>query len=270
MHFEICCNQGPSGGRQASGHDGRMSEAVRASEREVTRTADMHNGSRLAAVSRALDGRWVNAGDLGYDLTYNHIAVVADASSPLYPLARHTQRQLLQVEAPGGGVWGWLGGRTLISKGELDGLIAWQRSREGQVAFGEPAPGIAGFSASHHQALEARTIAVATGQRTVRFADLCVLIAVLRDVHLAKAFIARELGDLDRPSERMRELRATLRAYLEQGQCVSAAAALRRRDRKTIQRQLRSAERLLDRCVRDRSDELLIALRTADILRRAG
>jgi hypothetical protein len=268
MRFEICRNEAPRGGRQASGRDGRMSEALRASEREFTPAADMHNGSRLAAVSRALDGRWVDAGDLGYDLTYNHIAVVAGASSLLYPLARHTQRQLLQVQAPAGGVWGWLGGRTRLSEGELDGLVAWQRSREGEVAFGEPAPGIAGFSASHHQAVEARTIAVATGQRTVRFADLCILIAVLRDVHLAKTFIARELGDLDRPSERMSELRATLRAYLEQGQCVSATAALRRRNRKTIQRQLQSAERLLHRCVRDRSDELLIALRMADILRR--
>ncbi len=65
----------------------------------------------------------------------------------------------------------------------------------------------------------------------------------------------------------MRELRETLRVYLEHGQSVSATAAVRRRDRKTIERQLRSAERLIHRRVADRCDELLIALRIADILR---
>jgi hypothetical protein len=65
----------------------------------------------------------------------------------------------------------------------------------------------------------------------------------------------------------MRELRGTLRAYLEHGQSVSATAAVRRRDRKTIERQLCSAELLIHHRVSDRCDELLIALRIADILR---
>jgi DNA-binding PucR family transcriptional regulator len=143
------------------------------------------------------------------------------------------------VEAPDGATWGWLGDRTRISDSDLDALIAWQRSREGQVAFGEPGVGIAGFAASHRQAREARTIAAATDQHAVRFADLRLVIALLRDGDLAKRFIERELGDLDEPSERMRELRETLRVYLEHGQRVSATAAVRRRDRKTIERQLR-------------------------------
>jgi sugar diacid utilization regulator len=155
-----------------------------------------------------------------------------------------------------------------MSDSELDDVVAWQRSREdGPVAFGESAAGIAGFAASHQQALEAKTIAAATSQEAVRFADLRLLAAVLRDRELAKGFIERELGELDHPSERTHELRATLRAYLEHSHSISAVAALRRRDRKTIVRQLRSAERLIHRRVSDRSDELLIALRLADILR---
>jgi DNA-binding PucR family transcriptional regulator len=111
-------------------------------------------------------------------------------------------------------------------------------------------------------------VAVATNQRTVRFADLRLLIAVLRDGDLAKGFVERELGQLDRPGERMRELRETLRAYLEHSQSVSAAAAVRQRDRKTIERQLRSAEQLIHHRVSDRSDEVLVALRVADILQQ--
>lgn len=239
-----------------------------ACEREVTRSAGIQADRRLRAVSAALEGYWVDADELGYDLSYHHVAVVADTPPTLIALARHAERQLLLVQAPDGATWGWLGGSARMSDGDLDELVAWQSSRDGQVAFGEPATGIAGFAASHHDALEVRTIAAATGQRAVRFADLRLLIALLRHGDLAEGFVERALGDLDDASERTRELRETLRAYLEHGQSVSATAAVRRRDRKTIERQLRSSELMIHHRVSERCDELLVALRLADILRR--
>jgi GGDEF-like domain len=253
---------------QLRGHPARLSGLFRtACERELARIRGSDEDSRLRAVLCALDGQWVEPNELGYDLACHHIAVVADASPSLDAVARRTHRELLQVQAPDGGIWGWLGGQTRLSETDLDALIASQSSSEARVAFGEPAEGIAGFAVSHHQALEARAVAVATNQRAVRFADFRLLIALLRDGDLAKGFIERELGELDRPSERMRELRETLRAYLEHSQSVSSTAALRRRDRKTIERQLRSAEQLIHHRVSDRSDEVLIALRVAEILR---
>ena len=250
------------------GHAARLSGLFgRAYEREFARVTGIVEESRLRAVLRALDGQWVDPGELGYDLGSHHVALVADAPPVLGAVARSTKRQLLRVQAPDGGIWGWLGGRTRISDEELDALIASQDSSDARVAFGEPAEGIAGFAVSHHQALEARAVAVATNEHAVRFGDFRLLIAVLRDADLAKEFIEHELGDLDRPGERMRELRETLRAYLEHSQSVSATAALRRRDRKTIERQLRSAEQLIHHRVSERSDELLIALRVAEILR---
>ena len=251
------------------GHSARLSELFRrACEQEFARVAGIDGNSRLGAVLRVLDGQWVDPGELGYDLAGHHIALVADASPSLDAVVGRTERQLLRVQAPDGGIWGWLGGRTRISEAELDALIASQRSSDARVAFGEPAEGIAGFAVSHQQALEAKAVAVATNQRAVRFADLRLLIAVLRDGDLAKGFVEHELGELDRPGERMRELRETLRAYLEHSQSVSAAAAVRRRDRKTIERQLRSAEQLIRHRVSDRSDEVLVALRVADILQQ--
>lgn len=251
------------------GYAARASELFRsACESEVSRAAGLPDDRRLRAVSRALDGQWLDPGELGYDLACHHVAVVADAAPPVVAMARGAKRQLLLVESSDGAIWGWLGGPTPLSDGDLDGLIASLDPRDGQVAFGEPAAGIVGFAASHHQALEARTIAAATNQHAVRFADVRLLIALLRDGDLAKGFIERELGELDDPSERMGELRETLRAYLEHAQSVSATAAVRRRDRKTIERQLRSVERLIHHRVSDRCDDLLIALRIADILRR--
>jgi hypothetical protein len=249
------------------GQTARLSPLFRrACEREVAPVNGIETGSRQLAVLRALDGQWVDPSELGYDLAFHHIAVIADAAPILDATARRTRRQLLKVKAPDGGTWGWLGGETSMSEDELDAVIASHDDSDAQVAYGEPAEGIAGFASSHHQAVEARAIAAATNRSAVRFADFRVLIAVLRDDDLAKEFIERELGALGRPSERMTELRETLRVYLEHSQSVSATAALRRRNRKTIERQLRSAEELIHHRVSDRSDDVLIALRVAEIL----
>jgi hypothetical protein len=251
-----------------SGNPARLTGLFRAAcEREVARVPGIDEDSRLRAVLRALEGQWIDSGELGYDLASHHVAVVADTSPSLDEIARRTERQLLRVQGPDGGIWGWLGGSTRMSDADLNDLVVWLGSSDVMVAFGEPAQGIAGFAASHHEALEARAIAVASNQRAVRFGDFRLLIAVLRDGDLANGFIERELGELDRPSERMRELRDTLRAYLEHSQSVSVTAAVRGRDRKTIERQLRSAEQLIHHRVSDRSDEVLIALRVAEILR---
>jgi GGDEF-like domain len=238
-----------------------------ACKRVSAHPAGIDEDSRLRAVWRALDGQWVDPDELAYDLAGHHLALVADVAPFLDAAARLTKRQLLRVQAPDGAVWGWLGGGTRIPEEDLDALIRSQGASDVKVAIGEPAEGIAGFAASHHQALEARAIAVATNQHAVRFADFLVLIAVLRDDDLANGFIQRELRELDRPSERMCELRDTLRTYLEHSQSVSTTAALRRRDRKTIERQLRSAEQLIHHPVSDRSEEVLLALRVAEILR---
>lgn len=250
------------------GHPARLSRLVRrARERESVRLTGENGESRLRAVMRALDGLWVDPGELGYDLTGHHVAMVAETSpSPAGPPCR-THQHVLRVQAPDGRTWAWFGGNSRISDDDLDALVASQGSSYPVVAFGEPAEGVAGFAASHRQAVEARAIAPAINHSTVRFADYRVVIAVLRDHDLAQGFIDGELKELACPSERMLELRETLRTYLEHSQSVSSTAVVRRRDRKTIERQLRTAEQLIHHRVSDRSDQVLIALRVAEILR---
>lgn len=251
-----------------SGNTARLSELFRrAYEHELALVTGVQEDSRLRAVLRALDGEWVESAELGYDLAGHHVAVVADAAPPKGAVPHRAEWQTLYIQAPGGGYWGWVGAPTGFSEEDLDALLAAHGSRDATVAFGEPAEGVAGFAISHQQALEARAVAVATGEPAIRFGDCRIVIAVLRDGDLAKGLIERELGDLDRPSDRMRELRETLRAYLEHSQSVSATAALRQRDRKTIERQLRAAEQLINHRVSDRTDEVLVALRVAEILR---
>lgn len=253
------------------GHAAHLTGLFRtACERELARVGGVDQDSRLRAVLRALDGQWVDPGELDYDLAWHHVAMIADASPVLDAVAFRTKRRLLQVQPPYGGIWGWLGGETPMSDADLDALVASHSSSDTRIAFGEPGEGIAGFAVSHHQAREARAVAAANNQRAVRFADFRLLIAVLRDADLAEEFIKRELGELHLPTERMRELRETLRAYLEHSQSVSSTAALRKRDRKTIERHLRSAEQLIRHRVSDRSDAVLTALRVAEILRNGS
>lgn len=231
------------------------------------RVVDISDPTRWAAVVGALRGRWPEPDELGYDLAYHHLALVADRSLALDALARMAERELLRVPVPGGGVWGWLGGEQEISDTDLDALVVWQRAQAGRVGFGEPRRGIVGFAESHRQAREAAAIAQALGEPVVRFADVMLPVALLREPFLAHSFVERELGVVARPDQRMQELRVTLCAYLEHGQSVSAAAASLRCARKTIQRRLHAAERLLRRHVDDRSGELLVALRMTDLLR---
>lgn len=246
---------------------GRVSELLRRVEAgESAAVAGIPDPAGWAAALGALLGRWADPNELGYDLAYEHLAVVADTPSALEALAQRARRQLLTVPLPGGGAWGWLGADERISDADLDALVVWKGGDEGMVAFGEPASGIAGFAESHWQAQEAAAIARALGQRAVRFADVLLPIVLRREPGLARSFVDRELRVLARSDERTRQLRATVCAYLEHGHSVSAAAAALRCDRKTIQRRLHAAEQLLRRHVDDRSGELLVALQTIDLL----
>jgi PucR C-terminal helix-turn-helix domain/GGDEF-like domain len=246
---------------------GRAGELLRQADvRDSAGAVGIPDPAGWAAAVGALLGRWADPSELGYDLAFEHLAVVADSASALEGLAQRAGRQLLTVPLPGGGAWGWLGADERISDADLDALVVGQRRDEGMVAFGEPASGIAGFAESHWQAREAAAIARALGQHVVRFADVLLPIALRREPDLARSFVDRELRVLARPDERTQQLRATLCAYLEHGHSVSATAAALRCDRKTIQRRLHAAEQLLRRHVDDRSGELLVALRTIDLL----
>ena len=88
-----------------------------------------------------------------------------------------------------------------------------------RVAIGEPARGIAGFRASHLEALEAQRIArMAARPEGSITRYLRHLAARARDGgrRPARAFVARELGRLASGDETTRRLAATVRTYLDE------------------------------------------------------
>jgi hypothetical protein len=250
-----------------AGYTQRMSEQFRRiHDCELELTAVQDADRRAASVNRVLAGDHVDCADVGYDLECEHLALIADgcAANLLPLLARRARRDLLQVGCPDGLTWAWLGGSTSLRSGELDDLAAWQRDHDGRIAFGEMASGVEGFRSSHEMAIEAWTVGQGGPERVIRFADVALPVALLRDASLAHLFINRELGALGATDSRATTLRQTLRVYLEHRQSVSTTAAMLGHDRKTIQRRLATVEGILPTALNERSAEVRIALRLVD------
>jgi hypothetical protein len=97
------------------------------------------------------------------------------------------------------------------------------------VAAGSPLPGIEGFRRSHQQALEARSVAIASDRnlpRVIVASDPGLLVAALTGDNLeaASVWVAEVLGPLASPTESDERLRETLRVFLHAGSSHKSAA----------------------------------------------
>ena len=141
-------------------------------------------------------------------------------------LAGRLDRRLLAVCREEESIWAcWLGGRhsleteqALRALGEisLDGV---------SVTVGEPGEGLSGWRLSHRQAKAALPIAERKGQAVLRYADVALQAAILRDDLVATSLHQLYLEPLERARDGGQVARETLRAYFAS-----------------------RAERLLDRC----------------------
>jgi DNA-binding PucR family transcriptional regulator len=138
-----------------------------------------------------------------------------------------------------------------------------------RVAIGEPARGIAGFRASHVEALEAQRIARMAARpegSVTRYVDIAVAALATADVEQARAFVARELGPLASADETTRRLAATVRTYLDENGSRARAARRLHVHENTVAYRLRQAEEILGRSVDKRTLELRVALAVADLV----
>ena len=247
------------------GYGQRLGELFRRTHDREAVTQDADGRSQVTLVARALNGQPVDPHALRYDVDGKHVAVVCDCVSAdtLVSVARSTDTKVLRVAGPDGEVWAWLGGEIPVSR--LDALAGSHREPGICLALGEPATGLAGFRASHNQALEAWSVARALGDPVVRYADIALLLAILHDRDLSAILIRRELGPLADASPRARDLRAVARAYLEHGQNTVATASHLGCNRRTVERKVEEVELLVGHLLRQRTAEFLVALRLADL-----
>ena len=239
-------------------------------EEHTRETARPRNASseslRAERVRRLLAGELVDLSGIAYDFDGCHIGVVAvggGAGKALQELARTADRELLSVRCDDDTVWGWLGGRTAVDVGQL--VQQAPTGSSASLAMGEPGEGFAGWRLTHLQARATLPIALRSAERTVRYRDVAVLTAVLRDDLLATSLQQIYLAPLANERDGGEVARQTLRAYFATGRNASSAASALGVNRRTVTNRLRTLEhrigRALDECALDfemalRLDEL--------------
>jgi hypothetical protein len=223
---------------------------------------------RRECVKALLAGQLVDRSELGYDLDANHLALMAKgdgAAEAMRALAGKLDRRLLAVCREEEPVWAcWLGGiRPLEAEQALRALAETSLDRV-CVTVGEPGEGLSGWRLSHRQAKAALQIAERSGQAVLRYADVTLLAAVIRDDLAIASLHQLYLEPLERARDGGGVGKETLRAYFAAERNVSSTAAALGVDRRTVTNRIRAIEELFGRPLKEISTELETALQLVD------
>jgi PucR C-terminal helix-turn-helix domain/GGDEF-like domain len=218
---------------------------------------------RRECVKSLLAGELVDHSDLGYDLDLHHLGVMAKgegAEELVRELASRLDRRLLAVRREEEPTWAcWLGGTRPLDPAKALAAAAELTPEGVFVTVGEPDEGLPGWRFSHLQAKAALPIAERKG-KPVRYADVAILAAVIRD-DLAVASLRKVyLDPLKRARDGGKAARETLRAYFESQMNVSSTAAALGVDRRTVRNRLKAIEELIEHPLADSRLNLDIAL----------
>ncbi|MGO8772320.1 MAG: PucR family transcriptional regulator [Mycobacterium sp.] len=164
----------------------------------------------------------------------------------------------------------WISTKGDVPSRVLDELRIRTATAPGvRVAIGEPARGIAGFRASHLEALQAQRIAhmVGRGEGSItRYRDISLRALATANVDQARAFVECELGALAARDDTTRRLAATVRTYLDENGSRARTAKRLNVHENTVSYRLRQAEEILGKPVDKRTLELRVALTLADLV----
>lgn len=138
-----------------------------------------------------------------------------------------------------------------------------------QMSLGAPGKGLAGFRTSLREAIRARAVAENAenaGCTLVVFDDVAVAGLLTHHVGDLQSWMVRVLGGLAEDNALTRELRATLRVFLESDGSFTRAAQQLHVHKNTVHYRVRKAERLRGRPVSESRLDLEVALAAASSL----
>jgi len=220
---------------------------------------------RRELVKSLLAGELVDPSELGYDLDGHHLALMArgqGAEKLMRALAGRVDRRLLIVQREEEPRWAcWLGGRAPLDPGDAVAALRDLAPSGVFVSLGEPGEELAGWRFSHRQAKAALPVAERRGEPVLRYGDVAVLAAIVRDDLLETSLRRLYLEPLERGREGGKVARETLRAYFDADRNVSSTAAALGVDRRTVRNRIGAIEELLGRPLRGSLADLEIALR---------
>ncbi|VFA81409.1 Sugar diacid utilization regulator [Gordonia paraffinivorans] len=208
---------------------------------------------------------------------WSHLAAVAwiaderGTDADLHRVAEGCLRQLgatqrVAIRQGGAMVWAWGGFRSGSDVCHFEDLPVPPVGV--RIAFGAARDGVAGFRQSHLEAHRVYSLAVENSGIDgclLTYRSLGSLTLLLENRTAAEQFARDELGGLFGAEIRLRELRETLRAYIE----TRSPQAVARRihvARNTVGYRIRQAEGILGHAVLERPSELWCALVIADVL----
>jgi hypothetical protein len=231
--------------------------------RELESRVGFSGEHRLAErVERLLAGEPIDVGDLPYDFTGWHLAIVArggGAKQQLRALAADLDCLTLLVARNDAQAWAWLGSREPLDPARV---LSFSEFHDGLVvAVGEPAEELPGWRLTHRQATAALTVALRGERCVVRYADTALVAAALDNDVLLSSLGRLYLDPLAAERDGGETLRRTLSAYFEVGGNVSSVAAAMGVSRRTIRNRLERVEQLIGRSCQSATAELETALR---------
>lgn len=222
---------------------------------------------RRESVKRLLAGEFVDHSELEYDLEAQHLGLMAKgegAEALMRELAKRLDRRLLAVQREEEPTWaGWLGGSRPADAEDAVRVLAELDPKGVIVTVGEPSEGLAGWRFSHLQAKAALAVAERRGEAVVRYADVAIEAATLRDDLLARSLRELYLEPLERMRDGGKVARETLRAYFAAERNISSTAAALGVDRRTVRNRIRAIEELIGRPLNVAAADLEIALRAS-------
>jgi hypothetical protein len=212
---------------------------------------------------------------LGYDLRRHHVALrVSSGASAVRGLERAVDeavvalggREPLIVPSGAARFDVWCGS---FDPPAIAALEAYEPPPGVLVAFGKPAAGVAGFSSSHAQALQAARICSltgGTGSAVTSYARVELVSLLAGDLPRARIFVADQLGPLASPAESAERLRETVLAFLASSGSATRVARDLFVHQNTVAYRVKKAEDMLGRRVSESPIELSCALMLAAAL----
>jgi hypothetical protein len=204
---------------------------------------------RRDCVKGLLAGELVDRAELGYDLDAHHLALMIKGEGAyelIRELARKLDRHFLAVCREEEPIWAcWLGGRRPLMPEDVLQALSALAPEQVVATVGQAGEGLAGWRFSHRQAKAALPVAERRAPPIVRYSDVALLAAVLRDDLIVASLRQLYLEPLEGMRDGGKVARETLRAYFAAEQNVSSTAAALGVDRSTVANRIHIIEDLL-------------------------
>ena len=204
---------------------------------------------------------------LGYELDAWHLGIIATgakAERALRDLKGRLGCELL-TDVRGGSVRAWLGGPRPVGFAEFKRALSRGKDAGVSFAVGEPRRAIDGWRLSHHQACEARRVALYVPRHVTLYAENRLLAVGLSSETFAMSLKDVFMAPLRGQPDGGVALRRTLRAYIDAECRAKSAASAIGVGRHAVEGRIRTAERLMGQGIRSCLGELDAALRLEEL-----